>query len=99
MRFNVAVEGPTRGYIVEVYDTHFKLPDLGPIGANGLANPRDFKIPVAWYEDRDVHGYKIVTKYQGALFAVTQASWSSLVYVNNSKFDCLLALVMLSVKR
>ena len=32
MRFNVAVEGETRGYILEVYDAHFRLPDLGPIG-------------------------------------------------------------------
>ena len=61
IRFSVAVEGPTRGYILEVdlcadlktfhpkwhknispkvYDDHFVLPNLGPIGANGLANPR-----------------------------------------------------------
>jgi homogentisate 1,2-dioxygenase len=72
MRFSVAVEGEARGYIVEVFDTHFKLPDLGPIGANGLANPRDFQTPTAWYEDRDVEGYKIQTKYQGALFNITQ---------------------------
>lgn len=45
-----------RGYILEVFDGHFKLPDLGPIGANGLANPRDFLTPVAHYEDRDVPG-------------------------------------------
>ena len=32
MRFSVAVEGPTRGFILEVYDNHFTLPDLGPIG-------------------------------------------------------------------
>jgi len=32
------------------------LPDLGPIGANGLANPRDFETPVAWFDDRDVKG-------------------------------------------
>lgn len=37
-----------------MYDNHFKLPDLGPIGANGLANPRDFETPTAWFEDRDV---------------------------------------------
>lgn len=45
-----------RGYILEVFDGHFKLPDLGPIGANGLANPRDFLTPVACYEDRDIPG-------------------------------------------
>lgn len=56
MRFSVNVDGPSRGYILEVYDNHFKLPDLGPIGANGLANPRDFQTPVAWFENRDVIG-------------------------------------------
>lgn len=42
-----------RGYILEVYNNHFTLPDLGPIGANGLANPRDFETPTAWFEDVD----------------------------------------------
>ena len=74
MRFSVGVEGPSRGYIVEVFDTHFKLPDLGPIGANGLANPRDFQIPSAWYEDRDVDGYKVLVKFQGHLFSFTQVT-------------------------
>ncbi|XP_027224702.2 homogentisate 1,2-dioxygenase [Penaeus vannamei] len=72
MRFNVAVQGPTRGYILEVYDGHFILPNLGPIGANGLANPRDFLTPVAWYEDREVANYRIITKYQGHLFEALQ---------------------------
>lgn len=45
-----------RGYILEVYDGHFSLPDLGPIGANGLANPRDFETPVAWFDDANVKG-------------------------------------------
>lgn len=75
MRFSVGVDGETRGYIVEVFDTHFKLPDLGPIGANGLANPRDFETPCAWFEDRDIN-YRIVTKYQGALFSFTQVRCS-----------------------
>ena len=51
-----------------------QLPNLGPIGANGLANPRDFETPVAHFEDRDVKGYKIVNKYQGALFECEQVS-------------------------
>ncbi|XP_055706109.1 homogentisate 1,2-dioxygenase isoform X2 [Phlebotomus papatasi] len=72
MRFSVSVTGPTRGYILEVYDNHFRLPDLGPIGANGLANPRDFKTPVAWFEDREVDSFKIISKFQGALFVATQ---------------------------
>uniref|UniRef100_A0A7N6ACN9 Homogentisate 1,2-dioxygenase n=1 Tax=Anabas testudineus TaxID=64144 RepID=A0A7N6ACN9_ANATE len=73
MRFSVDVFGETRGYILEVYGSHFELPDLGPIGANGLANPRDFLCPVAWYEDRKVAtGYTIINKYQGKLFACQQ---------------------------
>ncbi|KDO33796.1 homogentisate 1,2-dioxygenase [Saprolegnia parasitica CBS 223.65] len=67
IRFNVELDGPARGYILEVYNRHFVLPDLGPIGANGLANPRDFEHPVAWYEDRDVH-YTVVGKFGGKLF-------------------------------
>ena len=37
-----------------------------------MANPRDFKTPVAWYEDRDVAHFKVVTKYQGSLFVAEQ---------------------------
>lgn len=51
-----------------MYDNHFRLPDLGPIGANGLANPRDFQTPTAWFEDRNVKSYRVICKYQGALF-------------------------------
>ena len=57
-----------RGYICENYGPHFRLPDLGPIGANGLANPRDFETPVAWYEDRDTP-CEIVAKFGGNLWA------------------------------
>ena len=42
LRFAVALDGPSRGYVCENYGAPFRLPDLGPIGANGLANPRDF---------------------------------------------------------
>ncbi|XP_003747579.1 homogentisate 1,2-dioxygenase [Galendromus occidentalis] len=71
MRFKVDVEGPTRGYILEVFDSHFVLPNLGPIGANGLANPRDFLHPVAWFEDVDAE-YTVINKYQGQLFSTVQ---------------------------
>jgi homogentisate 1,2-dioxygenase len=50
MKFSVEMSAPIRGYICEVFKGHFKIPDLGPIGANGLANPRDFLIPTAFYE-------------------------------------------------
>lgn len=72
MRFQVYVSGPSRGYVLEVYDNHFVLPNLGPIGANGLANPRDFKTPTAWFEDREVSNFAIVNKYQGFFFKATQ---------------------------
>lgn len=45
--------GPARGYLCENYGGAFTLPERGPIGANCLANQRDFMTPVAWYEDRD----------------------------------------------
>ncbi|KAJ9450218.1 Homogentisate 1 [Diplonema papillatum] len=72
-RFAVDVVGaePARGYVTEIFDGHFRLPDLGPIGANGLANPRDFLTPVAWYED--VSGaYKVYNKFGGELWSMTQ---------------------------
>lgn len=67
IKFAVAITEPSRGYICEVFDGHFRLPDLGPIGANGLANPRDFCTPVAWYEETKLE-FKIYNKYQGKLF-------------------------------
>ncbi|XP_013784936.1 homogentisate 1,2-dioxygenase-like [Limulus polyphemus] len=72
MKFSVELDGCTRGYILEVYDGHFVLPSLGPIGANGLANPRDFLTPVAYYEDKEVKNYTIINKFQGHLFTAYQ---------------------------
>ncbi|CAI5439956.1 unnamed protein product [Caenorhabditis angaria] len=72
IRFSVNVSGESRGYILEVYGTHFQIPDLGPIGANGLANPRDFQTPVAWFEDVDVENFEILNKYQGHWFKSVQ---------------------------
>jgi hypothetical protein len=46
-RFSVSVSETSRGYVAEIFGGHFQLPNLGPIGANGLANPRDFQTPVA----------------------------------------------------
>ena len=65
-----------RGYICENYGQQFRLPDLGPIGANGLANPRDFETPVAWYEDRE-GPMEIVAKFGGNLW-VCEADHSPL---------------------
>ena len=56
LRFRVELpDGPSRGYICENYGATFRLPELGPIGANGLANARDFLAPVAAYEDVPAH--------------------------------------------
>lgn len=71
MRFRVEVTEESRGYILEVYDNHFVLPQLGPIGANGLANPRDFLTPVASYEDIS-RTFQIIAKFQGKLFECQQ---------------------------
>ena len=65
MAFKVAVDGPSRGYVCENYGAPFRLPELGPIGSNGLANARDFHAPVAAFEDA-AGGYEIVKKYGGA---------------------------------
>jgi homogentisate 1,2-dioxygenase len=63
-------DGEARGYVAENYGALFRLPDLGPIGANGLANPRDFETPVAAYEDRDGE-VELVQKYLGRLWTTT----------------------------
>ena len=69
VRFRVALPDATaRGYICENHGQAFRLPDLGPIGANGLASPRDFLSPVAWFEDRD-EPTELVQKYFGKLWA------------------------------
>jgi homogentisate 1,2-dioxygenase len=68
IRFRVGLpDGSARGYLAENYGAPFRLPDLGPIGANGLANPRDFETPVAWFEDRD-EPTEVVQKYGGELW-------------------------------
>ena len=54
-----------------MFGTRFQLPDLGPIGANGLAYPRDFLYPTAWYEDTD-GDFTIYNKYQGKMFSCLQ---------------------------
>ena len=68
VRFRVELMDDTaRGYIAENFGAMLRLPDLGPIGSNGLANPRDFLTPVAAYED--VEGkFELVAKFQGNLW-------------------------------
>src|ERR1700744_1860593 len=69
VKFRVVInEKAARGYICENYGLPFRLPDLGPIGANGLANSRDFLTPVAAYEDRE-GAFQILCKFQGKLWS------------------------------
>ncbi len=78
VRFRVELpDGPARGYVCENFGAAFRLPDLGPIGSDGLACQRDFESPVAAYEDRDEH-YELVAKFGGAL-------WSA--QMDHSPFD------------
>ena len=73
IRFAVAIDetaaggGGARGYVAETFDQHFELPPRGVIGANGLANERDFETPVAWYEDREGE-MELVAKLGGELW-------------------------------
>ncbi|MFZ2004146.1 MAG: homogentisate 1,2-dioxygenase [Stellaceae bacterium] len=71
IRFRVELpDGAARGYVCENYGALFTLPELGPIGANGLANPRDFLTPAAWYEERRSE-IESVVKFAGNLWAMT----------------------------
>jgi len=71
LRFRIALpDGHARGYVCENYGSLFRLPELGPIGSNGLANPRDFETPVAWFEDVDAPT-EVIQKFQGSLWTTT----------------------------
>lgn len=68
IRFHVELpDGESRGYMAENFGSAMRLPDLGPIGSNGLANPRDFETPVAAYEDLE-GDFQLVCKFQGHLW-------------------------------
>ncbi|MDP3749530.1 MAG: homogentisate 1,2-dioxygenase [Phenylobacterium sp.] len=66
------LDGTARGYIAETYGAPFRLPELGPLGSNGLANPQDFLAPVAWFEDDD-RSHELVQKFQGRVWTTTVA--------------------------
>jgi homogentisate 1,2-dioxygenase len=72
--FAVALpDGASRGYVCENYGAAFRLPELGPIGSNGLANPRDFRAPVAAFATGDDAGpVEVIRKSGGALWRNTQ---------------------------
>lgn len=68
VRFQVELpEGAARGYVCENFGALSRLPDLGPIGSNGLANPRDFLYPEAAFEDVDGE-FELIGKFQGHLW-------------------------------
>ena len=68
IRFAVDLpDGSAAGYVAENYGALLQLPDLGPIGSNGLANPRDFLYPSAAYEDRE-GDFVLLNKFQGRLW-------------------------------
>ncbi|MBS0230828.1 MAG: homogentisate 1,2-dioxygenase [Proteobacteria bacterium] len=68
VRFRIALpDGQARGYVCENFGALLRLPDLGPIGSNGSAIPRDFLTPNAAYEDLE-GAFEFVTKFQGHLW-------------------------------
>ncbi len=69
LKFRVELlDATARGYVCENYGAMFRLPELGPIGANGLANSRDFLIPTAKYEDRE-GSFELLARFQGRLWS------------------------------
>ena len=73
MAFKVGVHGPTRLYACENYGAPFRLPELGPIGSNGLADPRDFIAPHAAFEAQP-QATQLIKKHGGRLWQTTAAS-------------------------
>ena len=78
VRFSVEVpEGGARGYVCENFGASLRLPDLGPIGSNGLACERDFLTPTAHYDDRD-EPWELIAKFTGRLWTTA---------IDHSPFD------------
>jgi homogentisate 1,2-dioxygenase len=71
LAFSVAVDGPASAYVCENHGAAFRLPELGPIGSNGLANPRDFLAPVAAF-DPESGAWDIVKKFGGSFWTARQ---------------------------
>jgi homogentisate 1,2-dioxygenase len=84
VRYRVTLpDGPARGYCCELYQGHFRLPELGPVGSTGLANVRDFQVPVAFFDGQLQDGiavannagvqHRIVTRQAGRLWHCVQS--------------------------
>lgn len=93
IRFQVLVDEPARGYVLENYGQTFQLPERGLIGANGLAEERHFQIPTAWFE-QESDDYTLLTKYNGQLWqcAIKQSpldvvAWHGNYYPYKYKLD------------
>ena len=72
LAFKVSLpDGPSRGYVCENHGAAFRLPELGPIGSNGLANPRDFLAPAAAFEDAP-GDHEVLRRFGGRLWRTTQ---------------------------
>lgn len=79
---------PIRGYVLELFQGHFELPELGPIGSNCLANERDFQVPVASYRHESADSsWTLQAKFGGRLFQAVQkhcpfdvAAWHGTYY-------------------
>jgi homogentisate 1,2-dioxygenase len=76
IRFSVGLpDGASRGYVQEIFGTHYELPELGPFGSNGMAYPRDFETPVASFDvfdNNDGVCWKITYKVGGKLHTCEQ---------------------------
>ncbi|KAI0346063.1 homogentisate 1,2-dioxygenase [Trametopsis cervina] len=72
IRWKVGVpDGQARGYVQEIFGSHYELPELGPLGSNGLANVRDFEHPIAHF-DLDQTQWEIIYKLGGRLHTAVQ---------------------------
>lgn len=88
IRYRVALpNGPVRGYCLELYEGHFQLPELGPIGSNCLANARDFQAPIAAFDADETCEWSLVSKFNENMFRARQnhspfnvAAWHGLYY-------------------
>ncbi|KAF4549478.1 Homogentisate 1,2-dioxygenase [Elsinoe fawcettii] len=88
IRYRVTLpSGPVRGYILELYQGHFQLPELGPIGSNCLANARDFQAPVASFDEDTNTPWTLTAKFAGHLHSAKQnhtpfdvVAWHGLYY-------------------
>ncbi|KAH7336479.1 putative homogentisate 1,2-dioxygenase [Rhexocercosporidium sp. MPI-PUGE-AT-0058] len=73
-RFSIKLpDGKARGYILEIWGSSFELPELGPLGGNGMANPRDFLVPTAKYNVTTDEQWKIIYKICGKFFYSSQS--------------------------